>query len=130
MTKKSLMVLLICLAIGAGVAGTIWAYCCCTNSCLCHGGHVQVLDTCLFGFHVDHDRDCGTDHEVSVYLRPDEGQDFTAFMMTPPGPPYLPCMPYTTTLQLNANTTYWYYFKCPACGQNTQVHYFNTGDCD
>lgn len=130
MTKNSLIVLSACLLIGAGIAGTVWAYCCCTNSCLCNDGVVQIVDTCWFKFDVDHDKDCGTGHNVYLYLKENGALDFTAFMMTPGGPPYPSCILYTTSLELDANTGYWYYFVCPTCGQATVTGYFNTGECD
>jgi len=131
MTRKSLMVLFVALAIGAGIAASVWAYVCCTNWCLCSGSHAGVPDTCLFDFDVHHDRDCGVAHQVYLYIMPEGGQGYTQFLTTlvTPGPPYPVCLDYRCELELQANTVYYYYFRCPVCDEECCYDTFNTGNC-
>ena len=129
MTRKSLIALSICLVMAAGIAATVWAFSCCDNRCLCNGGKVRVPDSCMFVFFVDHDKDCGTGHDVFLYLKEWGDPGYTSFMMGASGPPWPACIPYSKLMTLNANTTYHYYFKCDDCEEITSVEYFNTGDC-
>ena len=133
MNNRSLVVLSICLVIGAGIAAGVWAYVCCDEVCLCNGGRVQVPDSCLFRFQVDHDRECGTGHDVYLYLRAQGEPAFTEFLMNappPPPPPYDACMEYYTTKMLEPGTVYYYYFGCADCDEECCHDHFNTGDCD
>lgn len=138
MTKKSLIVLSVCLAIGAGIAVYVWASGCCPDDDnLCHGGVISVGD-CEFLFTVDHDRDGGGgSHEVHLFLKKTGGLSFDSFLLTVQSPwPFPVCVEYGRLLELEPNTTYYYYFVCndcsppsfdPGIGSNYTL---NTGDCD
>ena len=135
MSKKSLIVLSICMLLGAGIVAYVWASGCCGGDpgeppCICHGSDQQVGSSCDWTFSVDHSRECGTDHDVYVHVSADGGP-YSAFLMTPQSVyPYPICMLYQETLPLNANTTYDYYFGCPECDYETCcAGFFNTGNC-
>ena len=131
MSRKCLIVLFVALAISAGIAGTVWAFWCCTNWCLCNGWRAQVPETCLFDFTVDHDRDCGVGHDVYLYIMPQGGDDFIDFLLSvrTPGPPYPFCIRYGCELELEPNTLYYYYFGCGVCDEECCYGRFNTGNC-
>jgi len=135
MNKRSLIVLSLCLVIGAGFAVYVWASGCCGGEpgppCVCNGECFQVVDTCLFDFDVDHSRDCGIGHDVYLYIKAQGGEEYTAFLMTlqTPGPPFPLCMQYGVELELEPNTVYYYYFGCADCEEECCDDHFNTEDC-
>jgi len=136
MTKKCLIVLSVCLVIGAGFAAYVWATGCCPGDNLCNGGVTRVLgQSCRYHFQVYHDRDTGGGtHQVYLYILGGDWEDFTSFLTVVTGlPPYPVCVPYYCDLTLEANTSYQYYFSCNGCvstDPDTNTYSVNTGDCD
>jgi len=133
MTKKALIVLAICLVMAAGIVAYVWANGCCEEDNLCKGGH-SALGDCDFLFTVDHDRETGGgSHEVTLYIKKFGGPEYTAFTMaTMSLYPYPVCVTYGKELNLDANSTYVYYFACNDCDPASLdgPDDFNTGDCD
>ena len=69
MSKKSLIVLSICLVMLAGVVAYVWANGCCTGDALCHGSVVAGVNSCEFYFTVDHHRQEGDQHSVKLWIQ-------------------------------------------------------------
>ncbi|MBN2209072.1 MAG: hypothetical protein JW759_07230 [Candidatus Coatesbacteria bacterium] len=135
MTKKCLIVLSVCMLIGAGIAVYAWASCC-SGDALCNGGVINIADTCNFYFTVQHNRQDGDQQSVKVWVQKDG--DLTAFgymMQIYSDPPYTFCVTYQKTLLLAANSTYYYWFTCTTDGctgrdPNQGAYTLLTGDCD
>ena len=123
--------LVLAVAASGLLAYRLWASGCCgAGACLCHGAVSNVVDTCDYEFTVDHSRDCGTDHDVYVYVKEVGEENYTAFLMTLTSLyPYPVCMQYYKKLTLDENTYYYYYFGCPECDETCCGGGFNTGDC-
>ncbi len=132
MSKKSLIVLSVCLVIAAGIVAYVWASGCCgEDHCICNGNALQAVETCDWHFTVDHSRECGMGHDVYVYMKGQNGDPYIGILLSleTPGPPYPICTQYAGTLELNPNTVYYYYFRCADCEEECCGDHFNTGDC-
>jgi len=136
MSKKSLIVLSVCLVIAAGIVAYVWASGCCGGDpgetpCICNGARFHIADTCRWHFTVDHSRECGMGHDVYVYMKGQNGDPYIGILLSleTPGPPYPICTQYAGTLELNPNTVYYYYFRCADCEEECCGDHFNTGDC-
>jgi len=120
MSRKSLLVLSACLMIGAGVGVYVWADCC-NGVPMCHGGVVNLINSCDFYFTVDHQRQDGDQHQVKIWIQKDGDPTAIGYMMAILGdPPYTVCVTYDKTLTLDANSTY-YYFACATTGCTGRV---------
>ena len=132
MSKKLLTVLSICLVIGLGVALYVWADSCCSPDALCNGSVTAMVDTCRFRFSVYHDL-VDPDHTVYLWIKSSPEEEYTGFMLSVHEYPTPLCTLYVTTLELDPNTTYYYYFACADCSgrePDIGVDDFNTGNCD
>ena len=135
MTRKSLIVLSLCLLLGAGIAVYVWASGCCPDDNLCNGT-VTGLGECEFLFNVDHDRDNGGgSHEVHLKIKKSGDETYDAFMMEVQSVwPYPVCVTFGKSLDLEATTAYLYYFECATegCGRDPSsgAYNFNTGNCN
>ena len=134
MSKKLLIVLSICFVIGLGIALYVSADTCCSGDALCNGGVVAGVNSCEFYFTVDHDRVEGDQHSVRLWIQKEGDPSEIPYMMQIVGPPPYPiCVTYDRALTLDANSTYYYYFKCEDCSgrdPNSDRWTLLTGDCD
>jgi len=133
MSKKSLIVLSICLVMAAGIAVFVWANGCCDGDALCHGDDVHRGD-CNFYFTVDHDRQEGDQHEVRIVIQKQGDPTPILYLMDiKSGWPYPVCVTYDRLLNLDPNSTYYYVFVCDDCnGRDPDVNRYTlvTGACD
>jgi len=133
MNKRSLVVLSICLVLGAGVVGYVWANGCCDGDALCNGDVVHQ-GSCNFYFTVDHDNIDPMHAGVKVYVQKDGDLTAVGYLMTITGEsPYPVCVEFHKTIPLDANSTYYYYFICLGCGgrdPDEETYTLLTGDCD
>ena len=127
MTKKSLIVLSLCLLLGAGFAVYVWANGCCSDeSTLCDGGAVRVPETdCDWAFYVHHDRDSwDSGHQIYVYIQ-EEGEPTPIRYLTnlqTPGPQPV-CMLFSRVVTMSANTEYSFWFECLVGEEEEQCDY-------
>jgi len=134
MNKRSLVVLSICLVLGAGVVGYVWANGCCHSDNLCHGKVLGKIG-CRFYFTVEHDRQEEDQHAVKIWIEKDGDPTAVGYMMQIVGdPPYNICVPYDKELTLDADSTYHFYFSCVDClsrdPNGTDRYTLPTGDCE
>jgi len=135
MSKKSLIVLSICLVLGASIALYVWANGCCEGDPLCYGDVVHRGD-CNFYFTVDHDREEGDQHQVRIVIQKEGDLTAVPYMMEIWSEwPYPICVTYDLLLNLDANSTYYYVFDCATegcSGRDPDVNRYTllTGYCD
>jgi len=130
MTKKSLMLLFVCLVLGAGIAAYVWADCC-SGDALCHGGVLAQLGGCVFVFEVDHNW-VEEAHDVYLWIMKDGDPAFYPHLMEVRESPQPLCLLHTLPLELDANSTYIFYFTCADCSgkdPNVGTHNVMTGNC-
>jgi len=134
MTMKSLIVLSVCLVLGAGIAGTIWA--CCSGDALCNGSAWKVYgEGCNYVFQVNLNRDCVDMTTVALKLTKVGSSEITYMMaVVDQGPPWPDCVRYRVTRPLDPDTDYSYYFDtetgCPGRDPDQGQVLMNTDECD
>jgi len=133
MGKRSLIVLSIFFVIGLGIALYVWADTCCSGDPLCNGGVVAEANSCVFTFHVDHNW-VDPDHDVYLWIREDGEPAFLPHLTAVHDNPDPLCTLHTIALELDENSTYYYYFACDDCtGRDPDAgslpHSLMTGDC-
>ena len=113
MTKKSLMVLSICLVLSAGIAVYVWATGCCEGQAkLCNGWAAKDGQTgCDYEFNVQLDRSCVTGATVKVFYQKASGGLIYNQMLANISPtPYDWCVDFRVsgvTLD-SSNWVYWF----------------------
>jgi len=85
----------------------------------------------VFSFHVDHNW-VDPDHDVYLWIREDGEPAFLPHMTTVHEHIDPLCVLHEVALELDENTTYYYYFECHDCSgrdPNSGTHNLMTGDC-
>ena len=137
MSKKSLVLLSICLLIGAGVGLKLWADGCCQTDPLCHGAARKVMGTnCDYEFTVDLDSQYVEGTTVKLFLSK-SGQAYVGYMMQLAEEPQDMCANYTLVEELDPQATYSYYFQSYGTGaggdpdyEDEPTEYALVLDCD
>ncbi|HUT02751.1 MAG TPA: hypothetical protein VM163_02535 [bacterium] len=132
MSKRSLIVLSICLVVGAGIALYVWADNCCSGDALCNGGVVAGVNSCVFTFSVYHNL-VDPPHDVYLYIKKDGDPAFVPHLTEIGESPQPLCVLHVVALELDENSTYYYYFQCEDCDSRdpdgSLPYSLMTGDC-
>ncbi|MCD6326713.1 hypothetical protein J7M28_04055 [bacterium] len=113
MTRKSLVIMSICLLLGAGFAAYVWASACCgeVEGCLCNGWcSCNDEEDCEYDFNVYLDSTKVTGTSVRVYYEKEAGGPTHNTMLTRVDlPPYNLCVLYRQTVELDpVDYLYWF----------------------
>jgi len=112
MSKKSLIVLSICLLLGAGIVAYVWANGCCDGDPLCHGRNGKIGGTeCDYEFEVDLDVDCIKTTTVRLVLTTVGGTTDYYMCQILEDPPYDMCVPLGVRVTLDGSKDYTYCFE-------------------
>jgi len=124
MSRKHLLVLCLCLVIGAGIAVYVWATGCCPEGhVLCDAFASKVGDTgCDYTFGVNLARDCAGSATVKLWYHETPGGSWNwAMMAIIDDWPYPPCVRMRRTLTLDGDKTYGYYFESTGTNCNERL---------
>jgi len=126
MSKKSLIVLSVCLLLGAGIAVGVWASCC-PAAPICNGTAEKIVsEDCDYQFTVDLNSDCMEGTIVELHIKAGDA-GWVAYMMQLAGVQDQCAQYFVELYGLDPELRYDYYFTakgyCTGQDPSDPVHY-------